>query len=116
MNLEMYLGCGNCFKTRNYPLRDDISKIKGKFFKRTMIILATPIYMSHVSSKMKILIERLSNWVHLLPLVGNKCISVIVTQNSGIDTVTSYLYEIYGIITKQKTTQLIIHFSRLIIL
>lgn len=94
----MYLGCGNCFKTGNCPLKDDISKIKGKFLKSTTIILATPIYMSHVSSKMKILIERLSNWTHLFPLVGNKCISVI----GGIDTVTSYLYEIYGIITKQK--------------
>ena len=56
------LGCGNCFLEMDCPLEDDMQSIAQKFIQADTIVLATPIAIGGIASRIKTLIERLVHY------------------------------------------------------
>lgn len=70
---------------------DDGTKLKNKLLDSDLIILATPVYAHAVSSDIKLLIERISGWLHIFRLLGKPGISVVAASNNGFTEVQDYL-------------------------
>lgn len=108
-------GCLNCFNDGTCYIKDSMDEIKTKLLDSDLIIFGTPVFLNHVTSKMKKFLDRIAYWTHLFRLIDKKCIIIIVTQNSGIDETLSYLYKIFsflgldiiGIITIRKNDTVI---------
>lgn len=93
-NIEMCNGCLNCFKNGKCSINDSMDKLRTQILISDLIVFATPVYMGTVSGTMKNFLDRLSNWTHIQPLLGKRCIIIVTTQNSGVDETISYLYKV----------------------
>ena len=118
IDINVCRGCNTCFEKGLCPLdrQDDMGQLKAIPFldkqlnefieniknvtdeeKKAMldnadvIILACPVYLMHVSSPMKILLDRLSYWCHLLKLRNKLLVTVITTSRSGANETNNYL-------------------------
>lgn len=93
-NIRICLGCNNCFFRGICPLdsQDDMPKIKKKLQEADIIILASPVYIRNISSLMKVFLDRIAYWTHLMKLKGKIGVVISTTAQSGIDEVTSYLF------------------------
>lgn len=93
-NMKICLGCNSCFFRGNCPLdsQDDMPKIKQKLQESDIIVLASPVYIRNVSSLMKVFLDRIAYWTHLMKLKGKMGVVISTTAQSGIDEVTSYLF------------------------
>ncbi len=87
------LGCEKCFSTSNCLLddTDDMKIIKEKMVESDFIILATPIYAINVSANMKVFLDRLSSWAHLLALRGKAGICIATSSGNGVHFTLSYM-------------------------
>ncbi|UAL58336.1 flavodoxin family protein [Clostridium sporogenes] len=96
ININRCEGCSGCFLTGKCFLdeKDDMKIIKEKMLKADIIILASPVYAHHVSGDMKIFIDRISHWTHLLRLSGKVGIAVSTSGGNGLELVNNYLYKI----------------------
>ncbi len=82
-------GCEKCFKCGFCPLDkiDSMGKIKKSLKNADVIILGTPVYSAMVSGNMKIMIDRLSYFLHRFEFRHKIIIPVIsASGNSLIDT------------------------------
>lgn len=89
-------GCIGCFSTGKCKLdqHDNMKIIKQEMLNSDIIILASPVYAHHVSGDMKIFIDRISYWMHLMRLSGKHGIVVSTSGGNGLELVTNYLYKI----------------------
>ena len=89
-------GCCNCFRDCLCPQdeQDDMAMIKKKLLEADFIIWGSPVYAHQVSGQMKIFIDRISYWLHLLRLAGKPGIVLTTTASSGQMEVISYLSKI----------------------
>lgn len=87
------LGCERCFVSGVCSLDkvDEASGLKEKLLSADMIIFGSPIYAHNVSGDMKIVIDRLSYWLHNMKFRGKYAAAISTTLNNGHLTVTSYL-------------------------
>ena len=93
IDINVCRGCNTCFEKGLCPLdrQDDMGQLKAMLDNADVIILACPVYLMHVSSPMKILLDRLSYWCHLLKLRNKLLVTVITTSRSGANETNNYL-------------------------
>ena len=58
------------------------------------IIFGSPVYVHHISSDMKVFIDRISCWLHLMRLAGKPGVVLSTASSNGCDFVLNYLYKI----------------------
>lgn len=88
--------CGICFQKGLcvQEQQDDIGKIKEKMLTADLIILASPVYAGTVSGDTKILIDRLSIWLHTMPLIGKNAVVLSTADSNHGDGAISYMRQI----------------------
>lgn len=93
LQLEFCLGCKKCFETGSCPLdcKDSGGKLKEMMKEADIIILLSPVYAHNVSGDIKNMIDRLSYWLHLFPLLGKPGIIITTTDSNGHTQVEDYL-------------------------
>lgn len=86
-------GCMSCFHSGICPLEkhDGMAEIKKKMLEADIIVFATPIYAANVSVFMNMLFQRLSGWLHMMPLMGRKAVLVTSSCGNGIGIVNNYM-------------------------
>lgn len=97
--IDMCKGCCNCFKTGKCIINDDINMIRKKLIATDHIILVSPVYAHNVTGLLKNFIDRTSNWLHILGLLGKTSSTIVVSSSNGNIYVADYLkktLEFYG--------------------
>ncbi len=89
-------GCCNCFRHCVCPQdkHDDMAILRQKMQEADVILWGSPVYAHQVSGQMKIFIDRISYWLHLLILAGKPGIVLTTTASTGFFEVLSYLTKI----------------------
>ena len=78
--------CEKCHrKIMDCPFKDDTNEILVKMLEADGIIFATPNYINHITSSMKLLFERASHFIHCCRF-EDKYIVGVVSSGSGRDT------------------------------
>lgn len=88
--------CGMCFQ-RGWCIQekqDDIGKLKEKMLCADLIIMASPVYAGTVSGDTKILIDRLSSWLHTMPLIGKNAVVLSTADSNHGEGAVSYMRQI----------------------
>ena len=90
------LGCNSCFYNGkcHQDNNDDMEVIKSKILNSDFIIFASPVYMHNVSGDMKIFIDRISYWTHLLKLSGKVGVAVATSTGNGLEITTNYIHKV----------------------
>ena len=89
------IGCELCIrKTSSCFQKDGAQTILSKLVEADGIILASPVYLMHITGKLKSLIDKTASWVHRPPMVGKPALVVATTAGSGIKDVHKYLEQI----------------------
>lgn len=111
--------CGICFQ-KGFCVQeqqDDIGKIKEKILTADLIIMASPVYAGTVSGDTKILIDRLSSWLHTMPLIGKNAIVLSTADSNHGDGAISYMGQILeymgAVVLCQKNA--FIHYGKLLL-
>ncbi|MFZ5354525.1 MAG: flavodoxin family protein [Bacillota bacterium] len=84
MDINHCVGCWSCMKIGKCRYQDDMDMIYEAFQDIDVLVLATPIYWWHMTSKMKCAIDRFSallNRGDKIETLRNKEIILIVTYN-----------------------------------
>ena len=89
-------GCCCCFSKGFCPndKKDGFDKLKQSMLEADVILLGTPVYSASVSGSMKILMDRLSSWLHLMNLCGKPVIPVITASGNSIIETNTYMKKI----------------------
>lgn len=93
-NLHFSDGSGREFLTQKTLFSDDMIEIENELVSSDIIILATPIYGGAINAQMKLLIDRLSYWMHLYRLVGKYGIVISASSSNANYKVNQYLEEV----------------------
>jgi len=91
--LKPCISCNNCF-LRGFCVLDEndgMKQLKEKLVAADVVIMGSPVFATHVSGDTKHLIDRLSMWLHTMPLIGKYGIVLSTTSNNNGDAVTDYL-------------------------
>jgi len=90
------LGCNACFYTGKcvQDNEDDMEVIKSKMLNSDIVIFASPVYLHNVSGDMKIFIDRISYWTHLLRLAGKIGVVVATSSGNGLELTTNYIHKV----------------------
>ena len=93
LELEFCRGCKKCFDTGKCPLdfKDSGKLLKDSMLETDIIILLSPVYAHNVSGDIKNIVDRLSYWLHLFPLLGKPGIIITTTDTNGHIPVEDYL-------------------------
>jgi multimeric flavodoxin WrbA len=73
---------------------DSFDKIKFEILDSDVVILGSPVYAAAVSGDMKTFIDRLSSWLHLMPLSGKLGVMLITASSNSLMETGSYLRRI----------------------
>lgn len=95
-NLGACLSCSRCFREGRCP-QDSLDRgkqLKEKILLADCIAFASPVYAGTVSGDMKILIDRLSYWLHTMPLIGKSALVLSTADSNHGDGAISYMGEI----------------------
>lgn len=90
------LGCNACFYTGkcHQDNKDDMKLIKSKMLNSDFVIFASPVYMHNVSGDMKIFIDRISYWTHLIKLAGKVGVAIATSSGNGLEITTNYIHKV----------------------
>lgn len=88
------VGCETCILNGKCVLQDDTASIMDKLSEADGIILASPVYLQHVSGKMKTFFDRTCSWYHRPVLATKPVLCVATTKGSGLKATLSYLENI----------------------
>jgi len=77
-------GCEVCITKGTCVINDDMDVLKGKMIDSDGLILATPVYMRHVSGTLKNFIDRTCSWFHRPELTGKVLLPVATTAGSAL--------------------------------
>ena len=93
VQINQCTGCWSCIKTGKCPQDklEDMASLKQKMVDADFIIWGSPVYAMQVSGQMKIFLDRLSGWYHLMNLAGKSGMTVATTAGSGLKDVHKYL-------------------------
>lgn len=106
------VGCQACILGKRCALSDDAQIIREKLINADGIILASPVYMCSISSRMKTFIDRTADWFHRPELIGKPLLNVVTTAGSYERDALTYLSNIAmhwgcalgGAISRKQTT------------
>jgi multimeric flavodoxin WrbA len=90
-NLMICKGCRSCSKTGKCILNDNLDKIIKKIKSSDLIILGSPVHISHVSATYKNFLDRLHVLMHTFEFLGKPFVSVVSTNGSGEEDTVKYL-------------------------
>ena len=93
-NISSCKGCEQCFFNGTCSIDDDIKNIKSKLLESDIIIVASPVYLNHITGTLKSTLDRIAYRAHLMPLLGKRGIIVVTASQSGLDETTEYLENI----------------------
>ena len=90
------LSCGTCFQQGYCPQdeQDGMRVIREKLLLSDGILLASPVYAAAVSGDMKQLIDRLSFWLHTMPLIGKTTVLLSTADSNHGDSAISYMRQL----------------------
>jgi len=74
--------CEECHKGPDCVFNDDGRTILHQMLEADGIVLASPVYLDHVTAQMKALLDRTSHFIHCLCLTG-KYIAALTTSGGG---------------------------------
>lgn len=100
-DVRMCKGCCRCFEYGECNIQDDMVLLKERMLKADHLIFISPVYAHNVTGLLKNYIDRSSNWLHILGLLGKTSSSVVVSSSNGNVYVSDYLrklLEFYGTI------------------
>ena len=80
--IGFFQACETCHKGPDCVLNDDGRIILRKMLAADGIVLASPVYLDHVTAQMKALLDRTSHFVHCLRLTG-KYMAALTTSGGG---------------------------------
>ncbi|RKX81552.1 MAG: flavodoxin family protein [Spirochaetes bacterium] len=87
-------GCEVCITKGSCVIKDDMNILKEKMINSDGLVLATPVYMRHVSGSLKNFIDRTCSWFHRPELTGKVLLPVVTTAGSALKQTLHYLGEV----------------------
>lgn len=84
-------GCEYCFFNGKCCINDEIITIQRDLLWADIIIVGSPVYLNHIPSSLKKILDRISYWAHLMLLIGKRGIIVTSASQSGLEETTEYL-------------------------
>lgn len=92
-NIRPCLSCLNCFRRGSCVLdnQDDMARIRQSLLEADVVFLGSPVFAAHVSGDAKQLIDRLSMWLHIMPLIGSIGIPLATASNNHGEETLGYL-------------------------
>lgn len=93
-NIKECVGCEMCITKGGCNLKDDAEKLMNKLKEYDGIIISTPVYMSNLSGKLKVFLDRTCRWFHRPELIGYPILFVATTAGSGLKETFSTLEKI----------------------
>ncbi|MDS3918864.1 flavodoxin family protein [Staphylococcus hominis] len=105
LKLNPSTGCKNCFTQGYCPFeannQDDGDYIKKTIENSKIFIIATPVHSHNVSVDTKILIDRLSYWLHIFKMIGKHIIIIDTAESNGSGFVQDYLKKTFTLMGGQ---------------
>ncbi|GAA0717329.1 flavodoxin family protein [Clostridium malenominatum] len=83
-NIKECVGCELCITKDICNLNDDMDILMNKLKNYDGIIISTPVYMSNLSGKLKVFLDRTCRWFHRPELTGCPILLVSTTAGSGL--------------------------------
>jgi multimeric flavodoxin WrbA len=83
--------CEVCHQGPDCVLNDDAKGILCRMLEADGIVLASPVYLDHVTAQMKALLDRSSHFIHCLRLTGKYIVAVTTSGGGGGANVASFL-------------------------
>ena len=80
--LAFCTACEACHKGTKCPMDDDACRILERMLAADGIVLASPVYLNHVTAQMKTLLDRTSHFIHCLRLM-DKYLAAVTTSGGG---------------------------------
>ena len=93
-NIKECVGCELCITKDKCNLVDDTDLLMDMLRSYDGIILSTPVYMSNISGKLKVFLDRTCKWFHRPELTGCPILLVATTASSGLKNSFSALENI----------------------
>lgn len=96
LELKQCEECLNCFNNGFCPndRKDHFDDVKKEILESDVVILGTPVLGATVSGEMKKFIDRLSYWLHLMPLASKIGVSVVTASSNSLMETNTYLKKI----------------------
>ncbi len=97
-------GCEVCITKGSCVIKDDMEVLKEKMINSDGLVLATPVYMRHVSGSLKNFIDRTCSWFHRPELTGKVLLPVATTAGSALKQTLAFLGEVayqWGMVSVQ---------------
>ena len=88
--------CEVCHQGPNCVLNDDTKGILQRMLEADAIVLASPVYLDHVTAQMKALLDRSSHFIHCLRLMG-KYMAAVTTSGGGSGEATAAFLRKYAV-------------------
>lgn len=99
-NMSPCTGCKECFSKGECPLdiqiNDKGAEVKRKLINADIIIIISPVYAHNVTSDFKLLVDRISYWLHIFKLLGKPFIILTTTASNGETFVNNYINKIFS--------------------
>ena len=90
-NIRYCIGCGACIEKSRCWQQDDHDEIVEKLLAADGIILASPVYFSHVTAQMKTFIDRSLRFGHKIRRTGKPGLAVSVSAGKAETQTAHYL-------------------------
>ncbi len=88
--------CEDCHRGPGCSIKDDAGSIIRPMAEADGIVLASPVYLDHVSAQLKALLDRTSHYIHCLSLMG-KYFAAVTTSGGGSGDTTAAFIRSYAI-------------------
>ena len=88
--------CEVCHQGPDCVLNDDARGILQRMLEADGIVLASPVYLDHVTAQMKALLDRSSHFIHCLRLTG-KYLAAVTTSGGGSGEATGAFLRRYAV-------------------
>jgi len=88
--------CEDCHRGPGCSIKDDAGRIIRPMAEADGIVLASPVYLDHVSAQLKALLDRTSHYIHCLSLMG-KYFAAVTTSGGGSGDTTAAFIRSYAI-------------------
>jgi multimeric flavodoxin WrbA len=94
LRMEFCTGCGTCHRKLLFcPLKDDVAPVLHSMQEADAIVLASPVYINHVTAQLKALLDRSSPFIHCQMLTGKYGAAFATSGGGPHAMVLDYLKE-----------------------
>lgn len=90
-NIKPCSGCQVCFKKGECIYKDDQLVFLRDLESANIIVFCVPVYINNIPGNLKVLLDRIAYFVHLMPYLGKKGIILTTSSLSGLDIVERYM-------------------------